>query len=380
MEARPDVLFVSGEALWPSCHGGRIRSARIVEALARRLAVRVLAPIEGPPPPGILLDGLPAEPALGRLAVVTSPAPRLGPALLGPRRARALLDIVGRHDPRTVMFAPAYLGAVAPDLGVPVAVDFHDLEVRRMRSLARHGSLRSRAAYSLEALKALRWEPRLARRASVSTATQEDDVARLTGWGASALLVPNGADRHEPGRSATDGPVTFVAGFGYGPNRDAARFLLDSVWPLLRRAEPEIALRLVGRQAERALAGAGRASGVEVVSDPVSVDRYYHEASIVLAPVDAGGGAQLKVTEALARGRVVVATPFSARAAPDAVGAGLVVARGAVEFADCVLRLWRDAAERRVHEQALADRRPVPTWEQACAPLVEALAQLVPLR
>ena len=98
-----------------------------------------------------------------------------------------------------------------------------------------------------------------------------------------------------------------------------------------------------------------------------------------MAPVDAGGGAQLKVTEALARNRVVVATPFSARAVPAAAGAGLVQARDAEEFAACVLRLWRDVAGRRAMEQALAERRPVPTWEQACAPLVEALAGLAPL-
>jgi glycosyltransferase involved in cell wall biosynthesis len=171
--------------------------------------------------------------------------------------------------------------------------------------------------------------------------------------------------------------VTFVASFGYGPNRDAARFLLDSVWPRLRRAEPDLVMRLVGRQAA-ALPGVRRGRGVDVISDPPTIERYYREASIVVAPVDSGGGARLKVTEALARHRVVVATPFSARAAPAAAGAGLVVAaRDAEELADSVLRLWRDVGERRVRERALVERRPVPAWEEACRPLVGAMAELV---
>jgi hypothetical protein len=131
----------------------------------------------------------------------------------------------------------------------------------------------------------------------------------------------------------------------------------------------------VGRQAA-ALEGVG-GGDVEVISDPPDIAPYYREASVVVAPVESGGGAQLKVTEALARHRVLVATPFSARAAPAATGAGLAVARDRDEFGECVLRLWRDVDERWAREQALAERQPVPTWEEACAPLVQALCQLV---
>lgn len=341
------------------------------------MAVRVLAPVEAPPPPYVALDGLPEERPLGRLSAAVAPASRVGRTLLGPVRSGVLREIVVRYRPRTVLFTPAYLAAAAPDVGVPVALDFHDLEVGRMLSLAGEGSVRNRAAYGLEALKARRWEPRLARAATVTTATCPADVARLSAWGASPLLVRNGADRHDYRPSPSVGPVTFVASFGYRPNLEAARFLLASVWPRLRRVEPDLVLRLVGRQAATAGAGAGHSRGVEVVSDPPVIDHYYGEASVVVAPVAAGGGAQVKVTEALARNRVVVATPFSARAAPAAAGPGLVVARHAAEFADCVLRLWRDADERWARERTLVERRPVPTWQEACAPLVQALTPLV---
>lgn len=376
MGARPDVVVVSGEALWPAGHGGRVRSARIVEELARHMAVRVLAPVEASAPVDVPIEALPEEPSVGRLKAALAPTPRVGRALLGRRRTQVLVGAVARHRPCAVLFAPAYLAALAPDLGVPVALDFHDLEVDRMLSLAGHGSTRPRAAYALEALKARRWEPRLARRAMVCTATCPADVARLADWGAPALLVPNGADRHAYVPSPGRGPVTFLAGFGYRPNREAARALVEAVWPRLRRAEPDMTLRLVGRQAA-AIEGVSAGGGVEVISDPPDIGPYYREASVVVAPVECGGGTQLKVTEALARHRVVVATPFSARAAPAGTEAGLAVARGPDEFGECVLRLWRDVDERRARERALAERRPVPTWEEACAPLVQALGRLV---
>jgi glycosyltransferase involved in cell wall biosynthesis len=282
-----------------------------------------------------------------------------------------LADVASRRRPGVVLFAHGYLAAAAPPLPAPIAIDFADVEVRRMASLARTGPARARVAHGAELLKARRWEPGVARAATVASAVSPADVALLSSWGARAVLVPNGADRHQVVASPARGPVTFVAGHGYGPNRDAATFLVDHVWPRLRAADPEIRLRLVGRQADPSLGGAG----VEVVADPPSVDRYYREASVVVAPVRAGGGAQLKVTEALARGRVVVATPFSAAAAPAGAGDGLVVARTAARFADCVLALWHDVAGRHLRERALAAVRPVPTWEDACAPLMDALAR-----
>lgn len=377
MTRAPEILVVSGEPLWPAVHGGRIRTARIVEELARRFPVRVLAPKEAPPPLDVPLDPLPDDVPADGASATLRPTPRLGRALLGPRRTAVLRDAVARYRPQIVLFSQAYLAAAAGSLGVPLAVDFADVEVRRMMSLARLGPApRSRVSHGVEALKARRWEPRLARRACVATATCADDVALLRAWGTPALLVPNGADRHVMCASPARGPVTFVAGFGYGPNLDAARFLQDAVWPRLRAAEPALRLRLVGRHAHRHLSFP---DGVELVSDPESVERFYQEASLVVAPVRAGGGTQLKVTEALARGRVVVATPFSARAVPPAAAGAVVVADGPDRFAACILELWRGTRERRAREAVLW-RGPVPTWHEACAPLVEALAHVAPTR
>lgn len=361
-----DVLFVSGEPLWPSTHGGRIRAARIVEQLARKLEVRVVAPVEGDPPQDVAVDPLPPPTPAGPWTL----RPRLGHALLGPQRRAAVTRAVERRRPRFVMFAHSYLAAMAPDVGVPIVVDFADVEVRRRASLARFGAPRSRAANVVEAIKARRWEPRVARRAHQCTAASESDWATLARWGARAGLVPNGADPYEPYPSPAEGPVTFFASFGYPPNDQAAAFLVNEVWPLVRAAEPAIRLRLVGRHAP---ADAGL--GAETVADPVDVDSFYRQASLVLAPVRAGGGSQLKVTEALGRRRLVVATPYSARSAPAAATAGVVVADGAAEFTVAILRLWRDRDARWERERQLSARPVIPTWEDVCAPLVEALAR-----
>ncbi|MCA1842481.1 MAG: hypothetical protein LC792_04690 [Actinobacteria bacterium] len=247
---QPDVLIVSGEPLWPSVHGGRIRTARMLEALAHHLAVRVAAPLEAGAPHGIPVDPLPGPPVIRRWRLAASAAPALGGMLLDPERARAVAGLVARHRPRTVLLAQSYLAAVAPTLAVPIAVDFPDVEVRRMVSLAGSAPSRhARVAFGLEAAKARRWEPRLARSATVVSTASGADAALLTSWGAAPVLVPNGAATFDYTPSPARGPVTLVANFAYQPNRDAARFVLEALWPRLRAAAdgPELRLRAVGR-------------------------------------------------------------------------------------------------------------------------------------
>jgi hypothetical protein len=376
---RVDVVVVSGEPLWPPTHGGRIRASRLAEALAGRLRVAVLAPPDRDrtAPAGIGFVPLPPEPSPPRLVAVAGRHPRLGRALLGPCRAAAVAAAAERLRPRAAVFAHTYLAAVAPPLEAVGFVDAADLEVARMRSLAGQGSGRARANAAVEAAKAAWWEPRAACRARAVAAACRADADRLRGWGARAVLVPNGADGEDGagGPSPPDGPVTLVAGFGYGPNRHAARFVLDQVWPRLRRAEPGLRLRLVGREA--AGLGAAGVAGVEVVSDPVAVGEHYRQASLVLAPVAAGGGSQVKVAEALARGRLVVATPFSARSAPAAAGPGLAVADGAAAYAALVLDLWRDRHARWARERDLMARRPVPGWDDVWRPFVDKVEEAV---
>jgi hypothetical protein len=172
-----ELLVVAGHALWPvpdGVAGGR--ATGLVEALAARVAVRVLSPVDGSPPPGmaIAIDALPDEEPVRRLVAVLSPQPRLGRALLGPRRSRALLQAVADHRPRAILFTGAHLASAAPAIDVPTFVDFPSLAAN---------------AGGMESFKARWWEPVEARRAVRASASAPDDVARLASWGARALLV-----------------------------------------------------------------------------------------------------------------------------------------------------------------------------------------------
>lgn len=103
--------------------------------------------------------------------------------------------------------------------------------------------------------------------------------------------------------------LLFVGGFDHLPNRDAARWLVREVLPLVHQVHPQLRVYVVGSnppEEVRALAG-DRVEVTGWVSD-AQLDRYYETARVVVAPLRFGGGVKGKIVEALRFGVPVVTT------------------------------------------------------------------------
>ncbi len=332
-----DVLVLTNDAVRPPTTGGRVRMAAIIDALASRLDVRVL------------------EPAGRRrsLRQTFRAAPRRGTELEH--------GDVTVGDARVLLYTHSYLEPVGPRVDLPVVVDFQNIEVDRQASLARTGDLAHRVSAAAEAIKARRWEPRTARRSALAVAVTDADAALLRRWGARhVLVVPNAASATRAGPSPADGPVTFLGNVTYGPNRAAAERIERDVWPLVLERRPDARLRIAGRGTD------------DEVDDVAPV---FAAASLMLAPVEEGGGTQLKVVEALAHGRVVVASAYSAASAPIEARDACISTVDARDMADAIVRLLDDVTDR--HRREDASRGAVPTWHDVTAPLVDAVEALV---
>jgi glycosyltransferase involved in cell wall biosynthesis len=107
----------------------------------------------------------------------------------------------------------------------------------------------------------------------------------------------------------TDGPIGFIGNYSLAPNLDAACFLAEQVLPLVRRCRPKTRL---------ALAGAGmplkeslqlqRLPGVDVVGRVDDSSAFIRSCQVMALTVRVRAGVPLKLVEALACGRPIVAT------------------------------------------------------------------------
>ena len=113
---------------------------------------------------------------------------------------------------------------------------------------------------------------------------------------------------------------------------------------------------------------------IEVTGTVADVSPFLARSRVVVAPLRAGGGTQLKIMEALDVGRPVVATSVGCEGMEDLVGRGVVVADTAPALAEAIADLLRDPpapppSAGPVTMPSKADH----TWDAALAPLMEAV-------
>lgn len=248
-------------------------------------------------------------------------------------RARGLSRVLVQHEP-----------------GVRVALD---------RFNASAGIGRILASVEMQAWR--RYETAIMRSADAVVAFTKQDRDALHGLTPDSQIeiIPVGVDLPPVAmRSTGIGPprLLFVGNFVHPPNVDAALRLLDDIFPEVRKTVPTCRLDIVGHGPPDVVRC--RASENVVVTGGVpDVGPYMKEATVVLAPLRVGGGIRIKVLEALAAGKAVIASPRAVEGLSVVDGEQLRIASGDAEFAAAIVELLqapaqRAALERRAREWA----------------------------
>ena len=163
--------------------------------------------------------------------------------------------------------------------------------------------------------------------------------------GARTVLVQNGVDLEyfRPPTPAVrrSGTLAVVGSLNHLPNIDAAQRMARDVLPLLRVADHEVRLQIVGRKPTDEVRALASLHGVEIVGDVADVRPYLAGAAVVCAPIMFGGGVRMKLLDATAMGCAIVSTPKGAEGLAVRDGEHLVVAP-IERFAEAVGQLLDD--------------------------------------
>lgn len=139
--------------------------------------------------------------------------------------------------------------------------------------------------------------------------------------------------------------LLFVGNFLHPPNVDAALRLIDGIFPRVRVQFPDATLHIVGDHPPARVRDAARAD-VHVTGRVPDVTPYLDRAAVVVAPLRLGGGMRVKVLEALAAGKAVVASRLALEGLDLVDGEHVVMAEDEGPFADAIVALLRDPARR----------------------------------
>jgi glycosyltransferase involved in cell wall biosynthesis len=285
-----------------------------------------------------------------------------------PALRAALLDMIARHGIDAVIFRYARLfaaaGITAADrLRVLVDVDDRDDQKYQTRLERLLGTRLARTRPARGQLN------RLAQvlRTGLSRATHVWFVAREDAWTllpATTAILPNvpywDVLDHPPPADRTAAVVLFIGIHDHLPNRDAMRWFLSHVWPRLRRMVPEARLRIVGRGAWETMAPEFPGlAGVEFVGEVDDLADEYSKARVTICPVREGGGSKIKLIEAAAFARPIVAVSHAVRGFQGEGLAQVVQADAPDMFADACAVFLNDPAAAALTGAALRN------WQQA---------------
>lgn len=201
----------------------------------------------------------------------------------------------------------------------------------------------------------------------VFTERDREAVERLNDRATRVVRIPFGvAPLVEPLDPLGTEPPTllFVGSFIHSPNVDAAMRLTTRIFPLVRAGCPAALLDIVGGEPPVDLVDQA-GDGVTVTGFVPSVVPYLDRAAIVVAPIRSGGGMRVKIVEALAAGKVVVASRLAVEGLDVVDGEQAVLAETDGDFRDRILELLgepdrRRAIAARAHEFAAANL----TWDR----------------
>lgn len=300
-----------------------------------------------------------------------------------PDVADQIRQAISEHPPDLVLVYCSGMArfALEPPLDrFPFVLDLVDVDSAKWRALAaaQHPLNPKRLVYAREAYLLERFERRAARLAYATLVVNERERATLAAIAPDARIeiVANGVDASalRPTGSPTAEPVAVFCGImDYEPNERAARWLIQSVWPLVLARRPEARLSLVGANPTRRLTHlVARHPSVQLTGTVADVRPYLWQAAVAVAPLSIARGMQNKVIEAVAAGLPVVATPQVTQGLPPQVMPACLEASDAGAFASAILTLFDLTAEGR---RQMAGRATVSTlsWQCCLDPLVALL-------
>lgn len=374
------MLWLNANLLLPLDKGGKLRTWHLMRHLAARHEVTYLA-FADPQEAEAQRDGM--QQACARLVTVPRRAPDKGglrfyagvtrslvdplPYAVGAYRSHGyrqavqqLLD-TGNFDRIVCDFLVPAVN-LPSSLPCPAVLFTHNVEAEIWRRHAETAAgVARRLLYRQQWRRMHRFERKTVARFDRVLAVSDADrqtLQRLYGdrLAAPVSVVPTGVDT-EYFRPAADVQVRprhliFLGSMDWLPNEDGVLYFCRDVLPRIRAREPHVTLSIVGRAPTAAVKRLARDRGIDVTGRVDDVRPYLREAAVCVVPLRIGGGTRLKIFEAMAAGKAVVSTTIGAEGLPVEHGTHLRLADDPEHFAQTVVSLLRQPAERCAMEGA----------------------------
>ena len=371
---KPRILIASPYMPFPLAHGGAVRMFNLMRAAAPDFdQILVVFAHELAQPPKELLElfvEIVVVKRVGTHLIPFNSRPQVVEEFSSPAFSQALRQTVRKWQPGVVQLEFTQMAQYSKDcIPAKTILVEHDITLDLYQQLLHQNE---------------DWESRLQWNMWVNfetTAWQEMDAIvvmsekDLTTVGSpKAVAIRNGVDldRFRPSvEEPNPASLLFIGSFGHLPNVMAVEFFLREVWPHLADLNPQ--LHIIAGSRYQYFLNLYRdrvhvdltVSGIKVEDFVSDVRPAYRRATLVIAPLVASAGTNIKIMEAMAMAKAVVATPAGVNGLELLPGKDVLVASDGKEMAQSIRDLFNDPFKRKAIE--LAARQTVDrdySWDK----------------
>ncbi|SDB58081.1 sugar transferase, PEP-CTERM/EpsH1 system associated [Desulfonatronum thiosulfatophilum] len=178
-------------------------------------------------------------------------------------------------------------------------------------------------------------------------------------------VIPNGVDCdyfHPQPWDPSAQDLVFVGSMDYHANISGVLYFVQNILPLVWRINPRTRLTIVGKNPPEAILRLAE-ERITITGRVADVRPFLARARVVVVPLLVGGGTRLKILEAMASARAIVATPLGAEGLAIKDGEHLFLAEKVDDFASKTCLLLENAELcRSLGESASAFARSNYDW------------------
>ncbi len=358
------VLVVSPYIPFPLSHGGAVRIFNMMRCAAEDYDPILIAFVDELGPAPEELKNICTEIVLVKRHATHLLADRGRPDVVeeydSPVMHAVLRQMAAKWRPAVAQLEFTQMAQYAPACApAPTILIEHDITYDLQRQmLEKNEDWETRRQYE----RWLRFEKQAWRDvAAVVVMSEKDRLEAASHIGeAKVTCLANGVDLarfQSTGRQPDPARILFIGSFAHLPNILAMDFFLRECWPLLADTNP--VLHVIAGSRHRYFLERYQdivridlaQPGIEVEDFVSDVRPAYERAAVVIAPLVASAGTNIKIMEAMAMRKAIVSTPAGINGLNLTHGHDVSVAHTGPEMAAEIRRLLHDPAARRAMEE-----------------------------
>lgn len=243
-----------------------------------------------------------------------------------------------------------YMMPHLPKLKIPTILVEQTIEYLGYENYAKKATWFLRPILNIDVRKIRNWEKYYWQQADQLIVMSEDDkkfIAQQLGHEDKIAVVANGVDSAwfaEKERQKTTEPTILSVGtFKWLPNKEAVEFLVQKVWPEVKKKVQNARLLIVGNApTPKVLAYGDNDPQITVAGRVDDIRDAFKGADVLLAPVFSGKGTRYKILEAMACGTPVVASKIAVEGLDVKNGIHVLISNQAKELAQLTTQVLSD--------------------------------------